>query len=88
MELKDIDDNKIPLFFYTKDRGRELAPSLVQEEYTVAILYAQRHNFLNSEEGIRLEEPKNIKVPLPQIPQYSFTFLTKHAHADISTTTK
>ncbi len=64
MELKDVDDKTIPLFFYTDGRGTELAPSQFQKGYTVAILYAQRHAFLYAEPGIRHEEPTNIKVLL------------------------
>ena len=65
MDIKDIDGRTIPLFFYTDGRGSELAPSQVRKGYTAAILYAQRHTFMNSETGIRHEEPTNIKVRLP-----------------------
>ncbi|MCJ1434089.1 hypothetical protein MMC27_003455 [Xylographa pallens] len=64
ISIKDIDGRTIPLFFYTDKRGSELAPSLIQKGYTVAILYAQRHTFMYSEPGIRHEEPTNIKVLL------------------------
>ena len=63
MEIKDIDGNKIPVFFYTDGRGSELAPAQVQKGYTVAFLYAQRHAFLFCEPGIRHEDPQMIKVP-------------------------
>lgn len=62
MELKDIDDRKIPLHFYTNDRGSELAPSLVQAGYTVAILYSKRRVFKFGEPGIRHENPRMIKA--------------------------
>ncbi|KAI0914716.1 heterokaryon incompatibility protein-domain-containing protein [Ustulina deusta] len=66
MEIKDVDGTKIPLYFYTDDRGSELAPAQVQKGYTVAILYAERHHFLSSELGIRHENPRMIKIfPLP-----------------------
>ncbi|KAK7751357.1 hypothetical protein SLS62_006763, partial [Diatrype stigma] len=61
MEIKDVDDTTIPLFFYTDSRGDELAPGQVQKGYTVAILDAERHAFMFSEPGIRHEEPQMIK---------------------------
>jgi hypothetical protein len=64
MDVRDVDGTTVPLFFYTDGRGSELVPSQVQEGYTIAILYAQRHAFMFSEPGIRHEEPANIKVPL------------------------
>lgn len=67
MDLKDVDGTTIPLFFYTYGRGSELTPSQVQKGYTIAILYAERHAFMYSEPGIRLEETTNFKVPL-QLP--------------------
>ncbi|KAJ8123774.1 hypothetical protein ONZ43_g350 [Nemania bipapillata] len=66
MEIKDVDDTKIPLYFYTEERGSELAPTQIQKGYTVAILYAERHNFLSFEVGIRHEDPQMLKIfPLP-----------------------
>jgi hypothetical protein len=66
MEIKDVDGGKIPLHFYTDGRGSELAPAQVQRGYTVAILYAKRHVFKFGEPGIRHEDPRMIKVRLPQ----------------------
>jgi hypothetical protein len=62
MEIKDIDGTTIPLYFYTDGRGSELVPAQVQKEYTVAILYAERHAFMSFELGIRHEDPRMIKV--------------------------
>jgi hypothetical protein len=62
MELKDITGRKVPLFFYTDGRGRELELAQVQRGYTVAILYAERHVFVFCEPGIRHEDPGMIKV--------------------------
>lgn len=56
MDVKDVDGTTVPLFFYTDGRGCELTPSKVQKGYTVAILYAQHHEFMFSEPGIRLEK--------------------------------
>ncbi|KAN0070170.1 SET domain containing protein [Elaphomyces granulatus] len=62
MEIKDVDGRKIPLFFHTDDRGNELAHVPIQRGYTVAILYAQRHEFMFCEPGIRHEDPRMIKI--------------------------
>ena len=43
-----------------------MTPALVQRGYTVAILYAKRHVFKFGEPGIRHEDPRMIKVRLPQ----------------------
>lgn len=61
MDIKDVDGKTVPLFFYTDDRGRELA-SNAHKGYTVAILYAQSHRFKFDEPGIRHEEPQLMKV--------------------------
>lgn len=67
LEIKDVDDRKIPLFFYTEDRGNEIPPAQLQKGHTVAILDAKHHNFMYGEPGIRLENHKLMKVtqPLP-----------------------
>jgi hypothetical protein len=62
LELKDVNNKRIPLLFYTNGRGNELEPEQVQKGYTVAILYPQRHAFLYCAPGIRLEDPRLIKV--------------------------
>lgn len=62
MTVKDVEGTTVPLFFHTKERGRELNPSLVQKGYTIAIFYAEVHAFAFSEPGIRLEKASNIKV--------------------------
>jgi hypothetical protein len=67
MEINDVDGRKVPLFFYTDGRGNELAPKLVKKGYTVAILYARRHEFKFDKPGIRHEDPGMIKVLLHQI---------------------
>ncbi|KAI1144792.1 heterokaryon incompatibility protein-domain-containing protein [Nemania diffusa] len=62
MQIKDVDGTIIPLFFYTDERGREVAPAQVQKGYTVAILYAECHQFMTSEVGIRHEDPRMIQI--------------------------
>ena len=60
--VKDKADRKVPIAFYTEDRGLEVGPSYAQEGFTVAILYAEQHGFLDLSVGIRHENPTAIKV--------------------------
>lgn len=62
MEVRDVNDKTLPLFFYTEGRGHEVAPTKLQKGYTVAILYAERHSFLFDEPGIRHEYPELLTV--------------------------
>ncbi|KAJ3569174.1 hypothetical protein NPX13_g6170 [Xylaria arbuscula] len=45
MELKDVNEEMLPLFFYTEARGNELAPEDICRGYTVAVLDARHHKF-------------------------------------------
>ncbi|KAL6858133.1 hypothetical protein ACO1O0_005586 [Amphichorda felina] len=67
LNVKGRDGRETPVFFYTEDRGRSLLDSLhVQEGFTVAILYAEKHGFLDMTAGIRQEDSKSIKIfPVP-----------------------
>jgi len=65
MAVRDLNGTVLPLRFHTDRRGGELALSQIQKGYTVAILYAVRHDFMYSEPGIRHENPRMMKVPLP-----------------------
>jgi len=69
IEIIDINNKKIPLYFYTNDRGSELALIQVQKGYIVAILYVKRHVFVFNKPGIRYKDPRMIKV-LQQLPIY------------------
>ncbi|KAH7070044.1 SET domain-containing protein 5 [Paraphoma chrysanthemicola] len=64
LELMDVDNNTIPLHFYTDDRGREMTPVQIQNGYTVAVPYAKRRVFTYGDPGIRHEDPKMLKVRL------------------------
>ena len=68
LDLKDVDGRKVPLFFYTAGRGRELELAEAQKGNTIAILYAERHIFAFCEPGIRHEDPEMIKVLQPTAP--------------------
>ncbi|KAF2477434.1 SET domain-containing protein [Lindgomyces ingoldianus] len=64
--VKDKANHRVPIAFHTDEGGQELDQALLQHGYTVAILYAEHHGFLDMTEGIRHEVPSNIKIfPLP-----------------------
>lgn len=56
------DDTPVVVAFYTPGRGRELDPSCVRKGFTLAVLYAEQHGFLDMTTGIRLEDPTALKV--------------------------
>jgi hypothetical protein len=60
--VKDKADNTVPIAFHTDDRGLELGPPYAQEGSTVALVYAEKHGFLDFSVGIRHESPTAIKV--------------------------
>ncbi|KAI8710891.1 MYND-type zinc finger protein samB [Fusarium sp. LHS14.1] len=60
--VKDRHDQKIPVAFYTSDVGHELAPSKLMTGYTVVILYAETHGFLDLSYGIRHENKDVLKI--------------------------
>ncbi|KID61546.1 SET domain-containing protein 5, partial [Metarhizium hybridum] len=61
-EIKDVQGETLPLFFYTDSRGMELDRALVKEGFTVAILQAKQHSFMFDRPGIRHEQPSRIKI--------------------------
>ncbi|MCJ1325601.1 hypothetical protein MMC10_002264 [Thelotrema lepadinum] len=60
--VKDRTAHEVPIAFHTDLRGNELDSACLQEGYTVAILYAEQHGFLDFTVGVRHESPSNIKV--------------------------
>jgi hypothetical protein len=62
MELADVNNKRLPLHFYTAERGGELDAGQVRVGYTVALLYAQRYRFVYGNPGIRHEDPRMLKV--------------------------
>ncbi|PVH91320.1 hypothetical protein DM02DRAFT_546061 [Periconia macrospinosa] len=60
--VKDKADHQIPIAFHTDERGQEIDQARLKKGYTVAILYAEHHRFLDMTEGIRHEAPSNVKI--------------------------
>lgn len=62
LTVKDRAGRTTRILFYTDSRGREMSPSQLRQGYTVAVLYAEQHGFLDLSVGIRHEDPKYLKV--------------------------
>jgi hypothetical protein len=62
LELTDVDNETIPLHFYTSGLGSELSPSQIRKGYSIAVLYAQRYVFIYGDPGIRQENLQLFKV--------------------------
>ncbi|RYP41927.1 hypothetical protein DL767_000664 [Monosporascus sp. MG133] len=60
--VRDKAGTTVPVAFHTEDRGTGFAPSQLRPGHTVAILYAEQHDFLDLTTGIRQEEYDGIKV--------------------------
>jgi hypothetical protein len=74
MEVKNVYDDSVELFFHTERRGNELAPAKVRKGYTVTILYAHQHAFAFGEPGIRHEDPQLINVIAILIPNLTHVY--------------
>jgi hypothetical protein len=60
--VRDKAGVKVPVWFYTKDRGFKIPPSLAKAGNTIAILYAEQHAFMDFSTGIRVESMDHVKV--------------------------
>ncbi|KAF5241669.1 hypothetical protein FAUST_3743 [Fusarium austroamericanum] len=60
--VKDKTGLQLPIAFYTEIRGREIGASMLRVGYTVAILYASQHGFLDGTVGIRHEDPGRLRI--------------------------
>lgn len=59
--VRDKAGTTVPVDFHT-DRGIEFAPTQLQPGYTIAILYAHQHGFLDFTTGIHQEAYCAVKV--------------------------
>ncbi|KAG6299771.1 hypothetical protein E4U45_004312 [Claviceps purpurea] len=62
LKIQDIRGDQIALHFYTKGRGKELTPKQYERGYTVALLDSLQYLFKDGDFGIRLEDPRMIKI--------------------------
>lgn len=62
LTVRDKCSRQIPISFHTKEYGGELDKEVLKEKYTVAVLYADQHQFLNKSIGIRHDDPTSFKV--------------------------
>jgi hypothetical protein len=63
--------------FYTDDRGRDIPLSRLERRHTVAIMYANQHDFLDMSHGIRQEEMRTIKVGWHPVPALWVVVISK-----------
>jgi hypothetical protein len=57
LEFIDLDDKTLPFHFYAEQRGREVDVAQLRVGDTVAVLFAQRDQFVYGNPGIRHEDP-------------------------------
>jgi hypothetical protein len=76
LTVQDRKGRAVIVAFYTPERGAEVK---VKRGFTVAILYANQHEFLDLSDGVRLEDPKMIKVNPPEPRKSSFLILMAFA---------
>jgi hypothetical protein len=62
LRAKDIDGADAVIAWYTPDDGREMDIKAIRPGYTVAILEAEPHIFLDGSTGVRIEDPRIVKV--------------------------
>jgi hypothetical protein len=60
--VRDKDGVEFQIALHTDDRGSEVPSNLLVPGYTVAILYAHQHGFLDFTAGIRQEEKQTLRV--------------------------
>jgi hypothetical protein len=66
LNLTDVDNNSLPLHFNTAGLGTEITTKQIREGYTVAVLYARRQSFMYGDPGIKLVDPRMLKVRISQ----------------------
>lgn len=62
LTVKDRAGQTTRLMFYNDSRGQEMSPSQLHQGYTLAVLYAEQHGFLDCSVGVRHQDPKYLKV--------------------------
>jgi hypothetical protein len=66
LNLTDVDNNSLPLHFNTAGLGTEITTKQIRKGYTVAVLYARRQSFMYGDPGIKLVDPRMLKVRISQ----------------------
>lgn len=61
LNLRDAAGARVPVHFYTDDHGTSLAKRC-RKGSTLAVLYANRHNFFDMSVGLRIEEYESVNV--------------------------
>lgn len=61
LDVKDLDGETIRVAFYYGN-GVNIDQRSIRVGYVIAVLYPQKHHFLDGSEGLRLENPGHVKV--------------------------
>ena len=61
LEVRDTAGACVPVFFHTDDRGESFALRC-RKGATLAVLYPNRHNFLDMSVGLRIEDAESVSV--------------------------
>ena len=61
LELRDTAGARVPVHFHTDDRGSSFALRC-QKGTTLALLYANSHNFADMSVGLRIEDAESVSV--------------------------
>ncbi|RGP81492.1 set domain [Fusarium longipes] len=60
--VKDKTGHQLPVAFYTETHGQEIGASMLRVGFTVVILYAKQHGFMDGTVGIRHEDPGQLRI--------------------------
>ena len=61
LSVQDAAGHEFLVSFNTEDKGESVMMQATPG-YTVAMLYAEQHGFMSGHEGVRLEDPTQVKV--------------------------
>ncbi|TWU71112.1 hypothetical protein ED733_001409 [Metarhizium rileyi] len=61
LQVKDVDGQNLPMFFYTERRGMELEQAQIKKGHTVVVLQAEQYSFAFDGPAIRHEESPMLK---------------------------
>lgn len=61
IDARDMSGNIVRIYCHDDTRGSRFEP-ICKKGHTIAILYAEAHNFMDGTQGFRLEEETAVKV--------------------------
>lgn len=61
LDVRDHAGVSVPVFFYSPDRGGAIVED-VKKGYTLAVFYAEQHQFMDGQLGLRVDDETSVKV--------------------------